>query len=123
MCHDTRNSAVRELKRAFPPCTMIWKGSSDLGGVSLQAWSGLSSLMRVFWYPDGRNRAGRKSVSSAAGGDVATDMFLGHLCPIDEYRVYGYMTSTRLKLIAVLEDMHDIREPDLKKVREQGGRP
>lgn len=48
--------------------------------------------------------------------DVSTDMFLGHLCPIDEYRVYGYMTSTRLKLLAVLEDVNDIREPDLKKV-------
>lgn len=47
---------------------------------------------------------------------MATDMFLGHLCPIDEYRVYGYMTSTRLKLLAVLEDVNDIREPDLKRV-------
>ncbi|CAN0572582.1 unnamed protein product [Ectocarpus sp. 12 AP-2014] len=43
-------------------------------------------------------------------------MFLGHLCPIDEYRVYGYMTSTRLKLLAVLEDVNDIREPELKRV-------
>ncbi|CAM9975519.1 unnamed protein product [Ascophyllum nodosum] len=48
--------------------------------------------------------------------DALTDMFLGHLCPIDEYRVYGYMTSTRLKLLAVLEDVNDIRESDLKKV-------
>lgn len=45
-------------------------------------------------------------------------MFLGHLCPIDEYRVYGYMTSTRLKLLAVLEDVNDIREPELKRVSE-----
>lgn len=47
-------------------------------------------------------------------------MFLGHLCPIDEYRVYGYMTSTRLKLLAVLEDVNDIREPELKRVRKEG---
>lgn len=58
---------------------------------------------------------GRKGASGAA--DVSTDMFLGHLCPIDEYRVYGYMTSTRLKLLAVLEDVNDIREPELKRVR------
>lgn len=60
--------------------------------------------------------AGRKGPSSAA--DVSTEMFLGHLCPIDEYRVYGYMTSTRLKLLAVLEDVNDIREPELKRVSE-----
>lgn len=57
---------------------------------------------------------GRKGAAGAA--DVSTDMFLGHLCPIDEYRVYGYMTSTRLKLLAVLEDVNDIREPELKRV-------
>lgn len=61
---------------------------------------------------------GRKGAAGAA--DVSTDMFLGHLCPIDEYRVYGYMTSTRLKLLAVLEDVNDIREPELKRVSEKG---
>ena len=60
--------------------------------------------------------AGRKGPSGAA--DVSAEMFLGHLCPIDEYRVYGYMTSTRLKLLAVLEDVNDIREPELKRVSE-----
>ncbi|CAN0322003.1 unnamed protein product [Ectocarpus sp. 12 AP-2014] len=62
----------------------------------------------------GERKVGRKGASGAA--DVSTDMFLGHLCPIDEYRVYGYMTSTRLKLLAVLEDVNDIREPELKRV-------
>lgn len=57
---------------------------------------------------------GRKGQSGAA--DASTDMFLGHLCPIDEFRVYGYMTSTRLKLLAVLEDVNDIRESELKRV-------
>eukprot|EP00752_Nemacystus_decipiens_P007654 g6842.t1 len=62
----------------------------------------------------GERKVGRKGATGAA--DVSTDMFLGHLCPIDEYRVYGYMTSTRLKLLAVLEDVNDIREPELKRV-------
>ncbi|CAM9107082.1 unnamed protein product [Ectocarpus fasciculatus] len=62
----------------------------------------------------GERKVGRKG--SAGAADVSTDMFLGHLCPIDEYRVYGYMTSTRLKLLAVLEDVNDIREPELKRV-------
>lgn len=62
---------------------------------------------------------GRKGAAGAA--DVSTDMFLGHLCPIDEYRVYGYMTSTRLKLLAVLEDVNDIREPELKRVSTSRG--
>ncbi|CAN0409076.1 unnamed protein product, partial [Ectocarpus sp. 12 AP-2014] len=48
----------------------------------------------------------RKGMLASASADVSTDMFLGHLCPIDEYRVYGYMTSTRLKLLAVLEDVN-----------------
>lgn len=61
---------------------------------------------------------GRKG---ASGADVSTDMFLGHLCPIDEYRVYGYITSTRLKLLAVLEDVNDIREPELKRVSSEQG--
>lgn len=64
---------------------------------------------------------GRKGAAGAS--DASTDMFLGHLCPIDEYRVYGYMTSTRLKLLAVLEDVNDIREPELKRVSMEGRGP
>lgn len=60
------------------------------------------------------DKAGRKGASGSV--DVSTEMYLGHLCPIDEYRVYGYMTSTRLKILAVLEDVNDIREADLKTV-------
>mmetsp|Transcript_17466 Transcript_17466/g.23009 ORF Transcript_17466/g.23009 Transcript_17466/m.23009 type:complete len:148 (-) Transcript_17466:110-553(-) len=42
------------------------------------------------------------------------DMYIGHLCPIEEYRVFGYITNTNIKFIAVLEDSDPVREHDLK---------
>ncbi|CAM9125417.1 unnamed protein product [Discosporangium mesarthrocarpum] len=57
-----------------------------------------------------------KGGSGQGKAGLVGDMFLGHLCPIDEYRVYGYVTSTWLKLVAVLEDSNSIREAELRKV-------
>ena len=38
-------------------------------------------------------------------GTTGTDaMFVGLLCPVEDYRVYGYMTTTKIKIIAVVED-------------------
>lgn len=31
------------------------------------------------------------------------EMYLDHLCSLDDYEVYGYLTSTNIKIIAVLE--------------------
>mmetsp|Transcript_1096 Transcript_1096/g.1393 ORF Transcript_1096/g.1393 Transcript_1096/m.1393 type:complete len:151 (-) Transcript_1096:281-733(-) len=42
------------------------------------------------------------------------EMYLGHLCPIEEYRVFGYMTNTNIKFFAVLEDNAPVRENDLR---------
>ena len=35
--------------------------------------------------------------SSSSSSSSANDMFLGHLCPIEEFRVYGYQSSTQVK--------------------------
>ena len=43
-------------------------------------------------------------------------MFLGLLCPIEDFQVYGYVTNTKIKLIAVLEDIK-VRDADVKVVR------
>ncbi|CAB9511334.1 particle complex subunit 2-like protein [Seminavis robusta] len=38
-------------------------------------------------------------------GVVGVDAyFVGLLCPVEDYRVYGYVTSTKLKIIVVVED-------------------
>jgi hypothetical protein len=38
-------------------------------------------------------------------GAIGTDgMWVGLLCPVDELRCYGYMTTTKIKLMAVVED-------------------
>eukprot|EP00128_Syssomonas_multiformis_P002323 Colp12_sorted_trinity150504_noHs@18647 len=39
---------------------------------------------------------------SAAKGN--TDMYLGLLYPMEDYRVYGYVTNTKIKMIAVIND-------------------
>ena len=32
------------------------------------------------------------------------DMYLGFLCPVDEFQIFGYMTNTNVKFIAVIDD-------------------
>ena len=32
------------------------------------------------------------------------DMYLGFLCPVDEFQIYGYTTNTNVKFIAVIDD-------------------
>ena len=38
------------------------------------------------------------------GAQGADAMWVGLLCPVEEMRVYGYMTTSKLKLMAVVED-------------------
>eukprot|EP00548_Thalassiothrix_antarctica_P007436 CAMPEP_0194143694 /NCGR_PEP_ID=MMETSP0152-20130528/12808_1 /TAXON_ID=1049557 /ORGANISM="Thalassiothrix antarctica, Strain L6-D1" /LENGTH=165 /DNA_ID=CAMNT_0038843209 /DNA_START=93 /DNA_END=587 /DNA_ORIENTATION=- len=38
-------------------------------------------------------------------GSTGTDaMWVGLLCPVEEMRVYGYMSTTKMKFLAVVED-------------------
>lgn len=39
-----------------------------------------------------------------AGSTGTNAMWVGLLCPVDELRCYGYMTTTKIKLLAVVED-------------------
>mmetsp|Transcript_17063 Transcript_17063/g.47755 ORF Transcript_17063/g.47755 Transcript_17063/m.47755 type:complete len:148 (+) Transcript_17063:78-521(+) len=41
------------------------------------------------------------------------DMYLGFLYPIEEYRVYGYMTNSRVKLITVLDD-EEVKDSEMR---------
>lgn len=44
------------------------------------------------------------------------DMYLGFLGPIEDYRVYGYVTNTSVKFVVVLQDA-PVRESELRPVR------
>jgi len=41
-----------------------------------------------------------------------TDMYLGFLLPIDEFQIYGYMTNTNVKFIAIVDDRRRPEEPE-----------
>ncbi|EEY68291.1 trafficking protein particle complex subunit 2-like protein [Phytophthora infestans T30-4] len=41
------------------------------------------------------------------------DMYLGFLGPIEDYRVYGYVTNTSVKFVVVLQDA-PVRESELR---------
>jgi hypothetical protein len=46
-------------------------------------------------------------------GTTGSDaMFVGLLCPVEDYRVYGYMTTTKIKIIAVFEDDDSVHPSD-----------
>ncbi|KAL0589773.1 hypothetical protein ABG067_002322 [Albugo candida] len=44
------------------------------------------------------------------------EMYLGFLSPIEDYRVYGYITNTNIKLIAVLQ-RQPARDSEIRTVR------
>ena len=44
---------------------------------------------------------------AASSSQVSHDCYMGLLCPIEELRVYGYMTKTGVKIIIMLEDTLD----------------
>jgi len=41
------------------------------------------------------------------------DLYLGFLCPNEDYKVYGYITNTKNKLIIVVDD-YDLKDFDVK---------
>ncbi len=43
--------------------------------------------------------------------------YLGMLFPTEQYRVYGYITSTNVKLVLVLNDQSNAKDPEIKSVR------
>jgi len=45
-----------------------------------------------------------EKINNPGGNRADSDMFLGLLFPADEYRLYGYVTSTNIKLVAEVSD-------------------
>lgn len=44
------------------------------------------------------------------------DFYHGLLCPLEEFLIYGLSTNTQLKVLAVLDDVEDPREGDVKAI-------
>jgi len=43
------------------------------------------------------------------------DMYLGLLYPMEEYKVYGYITNSKIKLILVIDDtLAEVKEAELR---------
>jgi len=54
-----------------------------------------------------------EKVLPANGGKKSTDLYLGMLCPTEDYKVYGYITTTKNKLVVVVDDL-DVKEHEIK---------
>ena len=57
----------------------------------------------------------QQSTQQQAAGSTSTkhDSYLGLLYPIEELRVYGYLTNCRIKLIAVLDE-EDVKDAEMR---------
>jgi len=42
------------------------------------------------------------------------DKFLGLLCPVEEYKVYGFVTNTDVKLMIVVQEDHVLKDQELR---------
>jgi len=50
---------------------------------------------------------------SSTSAKKSLDLYLGFLCPNEDYKVYGYITNTKNKLIIVVDD-YDLKDFDVK---------
>ena len=64
-------------------------------------------------YVEEKVGAQRQTMAASAATSTKLDMYLGMLYPIEQYRVYGHLTNSRIKLIAVLDD-EDPKEGEIR---------
>jgi len=43
--------------------------------------------------------------------------YLGMLFPTEHYRIYGYITTTNVKFVLVLNDQSNAKDPEIRNVR------
>mmetsp|Transcript_31219 Transcript_31219/g.93578 ORF Transcript_31219/g.93578 Transcript_31219/m.93578 type:complete len:205 (-) Transcript_31219:245-859(-) len=60
----------------------------------------------------------RRPNTPAAGTPASDAMWLGLLCPVDDLRVYGYLTTTKVRIVAAIEDSFLPDEAQRQKSRE-----
>ncbi|CAI5710445.1 unnamed protein product [Hyaloperonospora brassicae] len=54
-----------------------------------------------------------EKLQTASVSSSKDDMYVGFLGPIEDYRVYGYVTNTSVKFVVVMQDA-PVREPELR---------
>lgn len=52
-------------------------------------------------------------LEKAASRSSGVDLFLGILCPVEDFKVYGYVSNTDLKFLTVIRDM-PLKDNDVK---------
>ncbi|PRP85002.1 trafficking protein particle complex subunit 2-like protein [Planoprotostelium fungivorum] len=52
-------------------------------------------------------------VSSVQGKKASVDTYLGLLCPTEDYKVFGYITNSKIKLIMLVDDL-EVKEAEIK---------
>ena len=57
--------------------------------------------------------AQRQAAQGGSGGNSKFDSYLGLLYPIEEYRVYGFLSNCRVKLIVVLDE-EEVKDGEMK---------
>ena len=67
-------------------------------------------------YVEEKVAAQRQAMQQQGGGGASKqDCYLGFLYPIEDLRVYGYLTNCRVKLIVVLdEETEDIKDEQMR---------
>ena len=55
----------------------------------------------------------QRTAAQSMGGGGKLESYLGFLYPINGMRVYGYVTNTKLKFVAVLDD-EEVKESDMR---------
>ena len=60
-----------------------------------------------------RQQTTQQQASASSGGPSKHDCYLGLLYPIEELRVYGFLSNCRVKLIAVLDE-EEVKEPEMR---------
>ena len=60
-----------------------------------------------------RHASGASGAGAGAAGGSKLDMYLGLLFPFEEYCIHGYLTNTRIKLIAVVDE-EDAKDAEMR---------
>jgi hypothetical protein len=59
---------------------------------------------------------GSAGVGAGAGGGTGSERYLGLLFPTEDYKVYAYITNTRIKFVLVIDDTCTAKDSEIRHV-------
>lgn len=104
------------IKPTSFPESITWDRSHQLPEPKLLLFSpGASSLLSLGTTVTAQKSAGASSGASGSGGAASAklDPYLGLLYPIEDLRVYGYSSTSKVKFIAVLDD-EEVKDAEMR---------